>query len=103
MSIEGIRSSPPAPVASIAPAVPVAAPRVYAPAALDAAVETANRAMGGLAHSLEFSIDQESGKSVVRVVNKETGQVIRQFPTEEMLSIAHAIDRLQGLLINQTA
>jgi flagellar protein FlaG len=109
MSVNGIGSSPLTPIATAAPAapapaaVPAAAPRAYPPAALNAAVEAANRAMGGLANNLEFIIDEESKRTVVRVVNKETRQVIRQFPSDEMLSISHAIDRLQGLLIHQTA
>jgi flagellar protein FlaG len=40
---------------------------------------------------------------VVKVVDTETDQVIRQIPSEEMLAIARNIDRLQGLLVKQEA
>lgn len=56
-----------------------------------------------MARDLQFSVDEVSGNSVVRVVDRETKEVIRQIPSEEMLAIAHAIDRLQGLLLRQKA
>jgi flagellar protein FlaG len=37
---------------------------------------------------LQISIDQGSGRTVVRVVNPETQELIRQIPTEEVLKLA---------------
>jgi flagellar protein FlaG len=39
----------------------------------------------------------------VRVVDTETKQLIRQVPTEEMVAISHALDRMTGLLLAQKA
>jgi flagellar protein FlaG len=64
------------------------------------AIVVANKAMQSLSNSLEFSLDPESGKTTIRVIDKETRQVIRQFPSEEMKAIARALDRMQGLLLN---
>lgn len=52
---------------------------------------------------LQFSVDEASGSSVVRVIDRATHEVIRQMPSEEMLAIASALDRLQGLLVRQEA
>lgn len=67
------------------------------------ALEQVNRMMNALGGSLEFSIDQQTRKTVVRIIDTSTNQLIRQIPSEEMLTIAKSLDRLQGLLIKQRA
>jgi flagellar protein FlaG len=82
---------------------------VFAPAqpvtreAVAAAVQSANAYVQSVASKLQFSLDQDSGRTVVKVVDTETEEVLRQFPSEEMLSISKSIDRMQGLLINRKA
>jgi flagellar protein FlaG len=56
-----------------------------------------------ISSDLQFSVDEASGSQVVRVIDRATQQVIRQMPSEEMLAIASALDRLQGLLVRQQA
>jgi flagellar protein FlaG len=53
--------------------------------------------------SLAFSVDEESGRLVVKVTDDETKEVIRQIPSEEALELAKALDKLKGLLIHQKA
>lgn len=53
--------------------------------------------------NLDFSIDEDTSMRVVKVIDNSTKEVIRQFPSEEVLQIAKALDRLQGLLIEQKA
>ena len=52
---------------------------------------------------LEFSVDKETNIQVVKVVDQETQKVIRQIPSEEVMDIAKALDKLQGLLVKQQA
>lgn len=56
-----------------------------------------------VAQNLQFMVDGETGKTVIRVVDGATKEVIRQIPNEEVLAIARAIDRLQGLLLKGKA
>ena len=49
--------------------------------------------------NLQFTVDEDTGIDVVKVIDTETEEVIRQFPSEEVLAIARALDKLQGLLI----
>ena len=49
-----------------------------------------------LAQSLEFNIDQSSGRIVVKIIDAETRALVRQIPSEEILFIAHALSRLHG-------
>ena len=52
---------------------------------------------------LRFEIDEATHRVVTKVIDKETGDLIRQMPTEEVLRIARAIDKLQGLFVSQVA
>ncbi len=67
------------------------------------AVAAINRAAKSLNNSIQLSLDDRSERAVVRVVDSETGQLIRQIPTEEVLELRRALDRIAGLLINRTA
>ena len=52
---------------------------------------------------LHFSTEQDSGRIIVRVVSKQTGELIRQIPSEEALKLSKALDTLQGLIIQEKA
>lgn len=68
------------------------------------AVGKFNDVMRQSKQNLEFSVDADTKKPVVKLVDTETGDVIRQIPSEEMLSIARSIDHFQqGLLLKQKA
>lgn len=67
------------------------------------AVAAINRAAKSLSNSVELSLDERSERAVVRIVDAETGQLIRQIPSEEVLELRRALDRIAGLLIHRTA
>lgn len=59
---------------------------------------------------LAFSIDEDSNRSVVKVTDSESGDVIRQIPSEEVLALSERIKELQtdvgaavGVLFNKQA
>lgn len=54
-------------------------------------------------NELQFSVDKETGKTVIRIVDSKTGDVLRQIPPRELIEIAKSIDRMQGLLVRQQA
>ena len=66
-------------------------------------VAAADRAVKSLQNSVQLSLDSRSGQPIVRVVATETGQLIRQIPTEEVLELRRALDRIAGLLIQRKA
>lgn len=72
-------------------------------AELQDAVTNSNNFLKTVTNAVEFSIDKDSGNTVVKVVDIATKEVIRQYPSEEMLAIAKALDNIQGLLIKQKA
>lgn len=53
---------------------------------------------------LKFSIDQNTGKSIVKLTDTSTNTLIWQYPSEEVMQIAKEIDKFQqGLVINYKA
>ncbi|MBI5626204.1 MAG: flagellar protein FlaG [Nitrosomonadales bacterium] len=63
-----------------------------------------NKVMKQSNKNLEFTVDTDTKKSIVKLVDSETGDVIRQFPSEEALAISRAIENIQkGLLLKQKA
>ena len=73
-------------------------------ARLQSAVDHINQMLTQDNKGVEFSVDSSTKKSIVKVVDSTTGDLIRQFPSEEGLSLTRAIDRIQnGLLFTQKA
>lgn len=69
------------------------------PAQVKLASEQINDVLRQFDRNLQFVVDEETGIDVVKVIDSETEEIIRQFPSEEVLAIARALDKLQGLLI----
>lgn len=53
--------------------------------------------------SLALSVDEVAGDIVTRVLNPNTGELIRSIPSEEMLRIRKNLMSIEGLLVNQSA
>jgi flagellar protein FlaG len=48
-------------------------------------------------------MDKDIGRTIVKVVDKVTAEIIRQIPSEEMLALARSTGRLKGVLVNDKA
>lgn len=71
---------------------------------LKSAVAAINHAMQQAQHTLEFRVDSDTHRTVVKMVDTSTGELIRQFPTESTLAIAREIEQFQqGALLKQKA
>jgi flagellar protein FlaG len=95
----------PAPVAARPAAPPPANPELTDAGrkAVEQAVAQIRKFVQSSAAELEFSVDNASGRVIVRVTDSQTKEVIRQLPSEEVLAISRALDRFQGLLLAQKA
>ena len=49
---------------------------------------------------LNFSVDKETEKMLLKVIDSKTGEVIRQIPADEALHIAARISKLLGILVD---
>lgn len=88
----------PAPVQAVQQAAAVPKPQE-----VKEAVEKINKTVQAMARNLQFTVDEATQMNVVKVVDVETKDVIRQIPSEEVLAIAKALDKLQGLLFKEKA
>jgi flagellar protein FlaG len=82
---------------------PVAAPETVEPIDLKMTVDNLNRYLKSIDQSVQFEIDDQTGTTVVRVVDRVTAEVIRQMPSNEMLAVARALAKLQGVLVDDSA
>ena len=67
-------------------------------------VDSMNKLMKSLSNSLQFSLDEDTGKTVIKVIDSTTQEVIKQFPSEEALALTKALDnQITGLFVQQQA
>jgi flagellar protein FlaG len=59
--------------------------------------------VASMGRDLSFSVDSTTGYHVVRVTNPQTGEVVRQLPSEELLKIAETMQQTGSGLVNQKA
>lgn len=121
MIIQNANSAPPARlVSNDTPKVVATSPAVVetpAPAApqpsaeqVKSAVNNINQALQKSNPNLQLSVDSDTKKPIIKFVDSQTGTVIRQYPSEEVVAIARSIDEFMaqnqlkhGLLLNQKA
>lgn len=65
-------------------------------------VEELNKVMADLSISVQFKIDPDYKELIVRVVDQDTGKLIRQIPTAEVVKMSKAMDNLKGQLFSQS-
>lgn len=51
-------------------------------------------------HGLEFEVSEQSSRIITRVIDRESGDVIRQIPAEEVILLAERLEEMQGRLIS---
>lgn len=87
-------------------AVPKKAELTLDPAArareLQEAIAHINEQMQRNGHALAFSVDDTLNRTVIQVTNSKSGEVVRQIPNESLLRVAHNLDRIAGLLKDET-
>jgi len=110
MSVKLNQSYPaPAPQSPAAPVDPVSRPRVEPVAKsatepkrdeLEKAVTDIREFVQTSQRKLDFSIDDSTGRVVVKVIATESGDVIRQIPSETALKLAQSLSQVSSLLFD---
>ncbi|MBO3275789.1 flagellar protein FlaG [Pseudomonas schmalbachii] len=70
---------------------------------LDSAVDDIQSFLQTLKRNLNFSIDESSGKVVVKVIDGDSGKVVRQMPSEDVLKLAARLDDMRSLMFEAHA
>ena len=66
--------------------------------------EEVNASLESRSVGLHFEVDKDLDKVIVKVVDRESGEVIRQIPTEEVVRIAKVLQgKVPGLLMSHDA
>jgi flagellar protein FlaG len=103
-------------VAAAAPAPAKAAPKQEVPSQaerraeaeaqrreLKQAIERMNQQAIKDGRKLNFAMDEVTDQMVITVRKAETGEVIRQIPSEAVLRVAHNMEKLKGLVHDKTS
>lgn len=72
-------------------------------AELDQAVTELNHYVAGSRTDLQFRVDDEVGRLVVSIVDSQSGQVLRQMPSEDALRIARYLENGEVHLLHKQA
>lgn len=70
---------------------------------VEAAAEKIQSFISSMKRDLNIFVDSSTGRSVIRVVDAESSQLIRQIPPEESIRLAQTVDFLSSLLVHQRA
>ena len=49
---------------------------------------------------LEFSVHEDSGRDVIKVIDKNSGDLVKQYPSEEVLDIVSKLAEATGSLVD---
>jgi flagellar protein FlaG len=58
-----------------------------------------NDYMQNFNRSLQFTVDDSSGDTVVKVIDSDTDEVVRQIPSQDLLDVRNAAERYRGILL----
>ena len=65
------------------------------------AMQVLNERLATKDNSIRFRVDETLDRAIVTVVNEQTGEIVRQLPTDEMLQAARNIESLKGILVKE--
>ncbi|GAE87814.1 flagellar protein FlaG [Acetivibrio straminisolvens] len=65
------------------------------------AIEKANKAINGIHTQLEFSVHEKSKEIMVKVIDSETKEVIREIPPEKILDMVAAMLEMAGIIVDE--
>ncbi len=52
--------------------------------------------VGDLNRNIEFSVDEDSGRDVIKVIDKDSGDLLKQYPSEEVLTLVAKLSDMVG-------
>ncbi len=70
---------------------------------LQEAVQKMNQLMESNNRSLQFSVDDSTEAVVIKVVDLDTDEVVRQIPSEETLKFSEFLEGMVGLIFDERA
>ncbi|WP_440875612.1 flagellar protein FlaG [Thalassotalea sp. PLHSN55] len=73
---------------------------VLTPQQLEKVAQQLQDFVGEMNRGLEFSVDKDSGRDVIKVIDKNNGELVKQFPSEEVLTLVAKLSEMVGGFID---
>jgi flagellar protein FlaG len=70
---------------------------------LENVVSDLNNLVRELHRELQFSVDEDSGDTVVKVIDRETDEIVRQIPSEEVMELRRRLQDAAGVIFQDSA
>lgn len=67
---------------------------------LDKVAQQLQDFVGDLNRNIEFSVDKDSGRDVIKVIDKDSGDLLKQYPSEEVLTLVSKLSDMVGGFID---
>jgi flagellar protein FlaG len=64
-------------------------------------VEALNSVMQQMQRGISFQVDDQSGRSVIQVIDRDSGDVIKQMPSEDLLKLINHMQEMQNILFDE--
>lgn len=68
---------------------------------LEKAIEEITKAVNHFNKKLSMEVEEDLNRTIIKVIDKETDEVVRQIPSEEMIELAKNAKELKGLLFSK--
>ena len=68
---------------------------------LKQSVDDINKVLTSFSISVQFQVDPDYKDLIVRIVDQDSGKLIRQMPTEDVVRMSKAMDNLKGVLFSK--
>jgi|SRR5215470_11981071 len=91
----------PSPASPAAPDPATDLPRDQRIEVLQAAIEKLIRKSLPANSKLQIEQDKETGTFIYRTVDSETGEIIRQWPPEQLLKLRESLAEMEGMLVDK--
>jgi flagellar protein FlaG len=66
-------------------------------------VSDLNQLVRELHRELRFSVDKESGETVIKVIDSKTDEVVRQIPSDELMALRRRLEEAAGVIFQDSA
>ncbi|SEL55123.1 flagellar protein FlaG [Ectothiorhodospira marina] len=70
---------------------------------IEDAVQRINEFFQVVQRDLQFTVDDSTGRTVVKVFDSQSEELIRQLPPDELLAVAEYMDEVRGMLVKDKA
>jgi flagellar protein FlaG len=75
-------------------------PVALSPEQLEKVAQQLQDFVGEMNRGLEFTVDKDSGRDVIKVIDKNSGELVKQYPSEEVLTLVAKLSEMVGSFVD---